>query len=190
MSGHEPTRPCSSRPAYGTARCSTTNPPSGSPSCAPSRPTKTSWSCIPTWKPVTAASPAVSSAIAKSRWNTPSYWTRQESGSKKRRERGSSSRRQDRLQGGKIRALCCRQLRHFVADDRRGRGVHDRRTLAKPACGNPCSGSHTGVDSFERKLTVAAANQQGRPAAALRDQQCDDLRLHPFLTVAQNSLVS
>src|SRR6202034_3164186 len=143
-----------------------------------------------TWKPVTAASPAVSSAIARSRWNTPSYWTSRESGSKKTPRAGKLIAAPRSTTGRETRALCCRQLRHFVADDRRGGRVHDRGTLAKPACGNPCGGSHAGVDSFERKLTVATANQQGRLAAALRDQQCDDLRLHPILTVAQNSLVS
>ena len=40
------------------------------------RPTRIPCSCTSTWKPVTAASPGASSAIGRSRWNTPFCWTR------------------------------------------------------------------------------------------------------------------
>jgi hypothetical protein len=44
--------------------------------------------------------------------------------------------------------------------------------------GEPGCSSDPGIDSFEGKLAIAAANQQSGLEAALRGQQCDNFRLH------------
>ena len=66
----------------------------------------------------------------------------------------------------------------FVTDHRQGRRIDDRRALAETARREARGGSQPGIDSFEGELAVTAAHQQGGHAASLRNQQCDDLRLH------------
>ena len=118
--------------------------------------------CTSTWKPVTAASPAVSNAIARSRWNTPSCWTRRTFEQKKRRERGKLNR------GARIDSRE-RKLKFMPPTppslrSRRPSRWSDPRSEypGETSCGDPRGGSHPGVDSFERKLAVGAAYQQGR----------------------------
>jgi hypothetical protein len=63
-------------------------------------------------------------------------------------------------------------------------------TLARPPRGGARGAGYPHIDSFEGKLTVGAADQQGSSGAACRHQHPDNHRSHPTFQHAASKLDS
>ena len=113
--------------------------------------------CMSTWKPVTAASPGASSAIGRSRWNTPSCWTSWACADKKKAPRaGGGSLNRGARGDPMILGNLSLERRPPVPRRYAGRG---RKSGGKPVRPRPCG---------HRFLRAQTGRRRGEPAAWLR----------------------